>query len=137
MTHDPIVKTIHVSLDPGTAFELFTARMSDWWPLGSHSVSAGEGKVSQSLAIDPKVGGAVTEVGHDGTRHVWGHIQDWAPGAHFAMSWHPGKSAERQTHVRVEFAPDAWPGRNSRQCRRSPWTADRYCGSSDRLACRS
>ena len=106
MTTDPIVKTIHVSLDPAAAFNLFALRMDEWWPMDRHSVSAGSGKAAQNLTLEPYVGGALSEVAHDGAIHVWGHIQEWAPGEALALTWHPGHGEDQQTKVRVTFASD-------------------------------
>lgn len=106
MSTDPIVKTVRVNLSPEAAFDLFTSRMSAWWPLGKNSVSAGEGETAKSLDLEPKVNGELVEIGHDGTRHVWGHVQVWEPGRSVAMSWHPGQSPENPTRVQVDFQPD-------------------------------
>jgi hypothetical protein len=34
----PIVKNVHVPLDPPRAFTAFTADFGRWWPLATHSV---------------------------------------------------------------------------------------------------
>ena len=103
MTTEPIVKTIQVSLAPQAAFDLFTRRMSEWWPLGRHSVSAGQEQVAQSVTIDAEVGGELIEIDYEGNRQVWGHVVEWQDGVAFAVTWHPGKSANEQTRVRVSF----------------------------------
>ena len=103
MTTEPIVKTVHVALPPAAAFDLFTARIGDWWPVESHSVSAGQGAPSQSLAMEPRLGGEVIEIAADGARHVWGKVLEWDPGVSMRMTWHPGKMADQQTEVRVSF----------------------------------
>ena len=107
MTTDAIRETVRVGLAPEQAFDLFTRRIGEWWPVASHSVSAGQGEPSKSLTLEPALGGALTETGHDGTIHVWGHVEEWEPGRVVAMTWHPGKSADNQTRVRVEFEPEA------------------------------
>lgn len=106
MTIRPIVKNVRVGLSPEKAFDLFTTRMETWWPVESHSVSAGNGAPSKSLTFDAKMGGELVEIASDGVRHVWGIVHEWAPGAAFAMSWHPGKSADQGTRLRVTFAAD-------------------------------
>ncbi len=103
---DPIKKTLTVPLDPATAFELFTNRMATWWPLDKHSLSAGAGKVAQSIAVDPRVGGAVTETMHDGRTVVWGKILDWQPGQSFAMSWQLDRPADEATRLEISFAAE-------------------------------
>lgn len=106
MTTDAIVKTVHVPLPPADAFALFTDKIGTWWPVESHSVSAGQGAPSQSLSLEGKPGGALIEIGHDGTEHSWGTVEEWEPGHSFATTWHPGKMADRQTRVRVTFEAD-------------------------------
>ncbi|MDA8585146.1 SRPBCC domain-containing protein [Rhodobacteraceae bacterium] len=107
MTTHPIVKTIHVNLDPKAAFDLFTRRISEWWPVESHSVSAGKKEVPNALMLEAKKGGALVETGVDGAKHVWGHILEWSPGEAFAMTWHPGKSPDEKTKVHVQFQSEA------------------------------
>ena len=106
MTTEPIVKTIRVPLVPDAAFELFTARIGTWWPVESHSVSAGQGAPSKSLVMETRLGGEVTEIASDGTRHVWGKVLEWEPGAALRMTWHPGKMADQKTELHVTFAAE-------------------------------
>lgn len=102
---DPIVKTITVSCTPARAFEIFAARMEAWWPLDSHSVSAGAGHRTRSVAVEPKVGGRVIETMFDGWQSDWGVVLDYVPGARLSMSWHPGTAPEHATRVDVVFEP--------------------------------
>ena len=95
-----------MGIAPDAAFELFANRISDWWPGDRHSVSAGDGEAAQSIGLQARDGGEVFEIAHDGTRHIWGHIQEWTPGAALAMTWHPGQSPDTQTRVRVTFEAD-------------------------------
>ena len=106
MTNDPIVKAVRVSLAPKAAFDLFTHRMDEWWPMDRHSVSANNGQPARSLALDGRVGGALSEVAHDGATHIWGHVLEWDPGKTFVLTWHPGHGEDQKTTVRVTFAPD-------------------------------
>ena len=103
MTLPPVVKTLHVDLPPADAFDLFTARIGEWWPVETHSVSSDAGKASQALEMGQGVGDDLVETAHDGTRHVWGKIQEWVPGTAFAMTWHPGRVDSAETQVRVTF----------------------------------
>lgn len=100
---DPIVKTISVDCTPDHAFDVFVNRISRWWPLDTHAVSVGQGRSAQSVAIEPKVGGAIYEVMYDGTRSDWGEVLVFDPGARLAITWHPGGSADQATRVDVEF----------------------------------
>ena len=79
-----IVKTVTVPLDPAAAFELFTARMGDWWPLRSHSVG---GAGSQGVVLGPT---AAVETLPDGSTATWGEVLAWQPPVRLSMTWHPG-----------------------------------------------
>ena len=106
MTTDPIQKTIRVPLPPEAAFDLFTTKIGTWWPVDSHSVSAGLGAPSQSLTLEARLGGELVEIASDGSRHVWGEVLEWSPGQALRLTWHPGKMADQQTEVRVTFAAE-------------------------------
>ena len=100
---DPIVKTISVDCTPDHAFDVFVNRISRWWPLDTHAVSVAQGKPALSVVVEPKLGGAIYEVMHDGTRSDWGEVQVFEPGARLAITWHPGGGADKATRVDVEF----------------------------------
>ena len=65
---DPIVKTVTVPVSPDKAFARFTSQIMRWWPVGKHSVSAGQGQSAKDVVIEPHAGGAVYEIMHDGAR---------------------------------------------------------------------
>jgi len=100
---DAVVKTIDVPCTPKTAFEIFTRDMGKWWPRDKHSVSAMSGETAKSVTMEPHVGGAVTEIGHDGTNHNWGSVKDFDPHSHLALLWHINKPADQATLVDVNF----------------------------------
>ncbi len=103
MSVQPIVKIVQVGLSPADAFDLFTTRIGEWWPVESHSVSAGLGAPSKSLTMTTGFGGELVEIAADGSRHVWGVIEEWEPGQSLALTWHPGRNDDLETRVRVEF----------------------------------
>ena len=104
MALDPVEKSVVVGLDPQAAFFLFTDKLESWWPVARHSVSASAKEVPQTVSMAAGVGGEIIEIGFDGTLHVWGKVTEWAPGEVVAFTWHPGRSADMQTDVRVTFA---------------------------------
>jgi len=101
---DAIVKTVHVPLAPDQAFELFTARMREWWPLATHS-SGGPDAVS--VAVDGHVGGLIVETLRDGSTCIWGTVTRWVPPHELAFTWHPGNEPDAATDVSVTFGRDA------------------------------
>lgn len=100
---DPIVKRLDLACTPAHAFDVFVNRTARWWPLGSHAVTASEGKPALAVTIEPRVGGAVYETAQDGSRHPWGEVLAFETGREIAFTWHPGGSADQATRVSVAF----------------------------------
>lgn len=94
-------KRAFVKQTPAAAFELFTARMADWWPLDTHSVGL---RASHTVTFEPGVGGRIVETTADGDTAVWGTVLAWEPPALVRFTWHPGTPAETATEVEVTFA---------------------------------
>jgi uncharacterized protein YndB with AHSA1/START domain len=102
---EPVRKSVTVALDPGAAFELFTARIGSWWPLGERfSIS---GLRAKTCAIEGRTGGAVYEVRDDGEKLSWGTVRVWEPPRRLVLVWHPGHAPEAAQEVEVSFAPHA------------------------------
>lgn len=97
---DTLVKTVRVPLAPPAAFELFTGRMSSWWPLATHSVG---GTDAVDLRLEARPGGEIVESLRDGTTSVWGTVVRWDPPSGLAFTWHPGRPADEATDVAVDF----------------------------------
>jgi uncharacterized protein YndB with AHSA1/START domain/uncharacterized protein YciI len=93
----PIRREVLVASGPQAAFEVFTARIGDWWPLAAFSVHGAGGSVAFS-------GGEIVERSAGGDVSVWGEVTRWEPPAVVAFSWHPGRAADRATQVTVSFA---------------------------------
>ena len=102
-TVPPVEKSVLVHCAPARAFEAFTAEIAQWWPMQTHSVA--EAQV-RSVAIEPRVGGRIFETAADGTESDWGRVLTWSPPLGFAMTWHPGRPAERHTVVELSFAAE-------------------------------
>jgi uncharacterized protein YndB with AHSA1/START domain len=102
--HEALVKTVEVAAPPVVAFELFTARMGEWWPLVTHSVYALD---AATVELHPGAGGRIVETRRTGETTVWGTVLTWEPGVEVAFTWHPGTDAGEATHVSVRFEPTA------------------------------
>ena len=96
-------KSVTVAVPPERAFEIFTAGMTGWWPLRTHSV--GE-ENSETVTIEPFVGGRFYERTRDGEEHDWGTVTAWEPPARFACTWHPGYDPSEAQDLDVRFVPD-------------------------------
>jgi uncharacterized protein YndB with AHSA1/START domain len=100
---DAIRKTVLVDFAPAEAFELFTARIASWWPVGTHSY-AGDGVTD--VVLEPRVGGRLYEVTAVGEQD-WGSVLEWDPPNRFVLDWQIGEA--RGTEVEVRFSPEG-PG---------------------------
>lgn len=101
-------KSVHVAAAPERAFEVFTSRMTEWWPLGTHHIGKSEAK---EAVIEPRVGGRWFERGVDGRECDWGRVLAWEPPGRVVLSWeiscdwrHDGGI---RTEVEVRFTREA------------------------------
>lgn len=98
----PLVKTVTVATGAARTFELFTAHMTRWWPLPTHSVAGDE---AIAVTMPSEVGAPIVETTSDGSRHTWGTLTRWEPPVEVAFTWHPGQSPSQATRVSVRFRP--------------------------------
>ncbi len=105
----PVIKTITVPCPPAQAFQLFTRDIASWWPLDKNSVSAMSGKVARDIELDPREGGEITEIDHEGARVLWGSITDYSPPSRLGLAWHINRPASEATSVTVTFEADDDP----------------------------
>lgn len=102
---EPIRKEITVACDAETAFDVFARRISDWWPVAEHSVSAMNGAVARKVVLDLVPGGRLYEISHDGEEIDWGTVKSVEPGRRLVLNWHINKPAALATEVDVTFTP--------------------------------
>lgn len=98
----PVRKTCNVPLPPERAFDLFTARMGEWWPVETHSIAADAAAV-RTLRFEGRVGGRVIEVTADGREHSWADVLAWNPPTRFVLSWHPTVEPLAASRLEVTF----------------------------------
>jgi len=99
-----ITKQIVVATTRQKAFALFTQGIGDWWPVASHSLSAGENKMPLAVTMTSGIGGVITETLYDGTTARWGVITAWEPGEFLAFTWHLRRPESQQTLVTIRFS---------------------------------
>lgn len=92
----PLRREIRVATTAARAFELFTERIGEWWPVETHSVHAGSVAFEGSELVERS--GA--------ERSVWAEVLEWDAPSSLALSWHPGSDPARATHIRVTFTED-------------------------------
>ena len=86
-THSPaeveVARSITVPLSQAKAFELFTARMSEFWS-PEHSIGSSP---LEAVVLEPRVGGRWYERGADGSECNWGHVAVWEPPNRVVLAW--------------------------------------------------
>jgi uncharacterized protein YndB with AHSA1/START domain len=109
-TIESVRRQIVVPADPQRAFEVFTARMTDWWPSAHHIGSAPIAEV----VIEPREGGRWYTRHEDGSTTYTGIVVAWEPGERLVVTWQIGADwryhAELVTTVEVRFVAEG-PGR--------------------------
>ena len=106
----PIRKTLRVRATPARAFEVFAARMGDWW-LKDHSICAGaHGSPQKEVVIEPHAGGRWYEIAENGATCEWGKVLAWDPPGRLALAWQLNREFKYdpgfETTVEVTFAED-------------------------------
>jgi Activator of Hsp90 ATPase homolog 1-like protein len=101
-----VVRSVSVPLSPARAFELFTTRMSDFWPK-EHSI--GNSEIAE-VVVEPHSGGRWFERGIDGSECQWGRIASWEPPRKVVLLWQIGADwrfdPDFETEVEVTFTEE-------------------------------
>ena len=105
MSIAPIKRSVQVKVAPAQAFELFTARMGDWWPKGKTI-----GKRSHvAITVEPMPGGKWAERDDDGAEMQWGKVLAWEPPSRLLLAWQLNSEfvfdPDLVTEVELTFAP--------------------------------
>jgi len=104
-----VFRSVTVPLSQPRAFELFTARMTEFWP-PEHSIGSAE---IAEVVIEPHAGGRWFERGVDGSECPWGRVAEWEPPRKVVLLWQVGADwqfdHEFQTEIEVSFTEET-PG---------------------------
>ena len=97
-TAAPLLRTVTVAVPVERAFEVFTRRVGDWWPLRTH------GCFEEDSAGVTFESGRLVERSKAGDEAVWGEVLAWEPPTRIAFTWHPGyPEGDPTTEVEVRF----------------------------------
>jgi hypothetical protein len=92
--------TVEVSVDPGTAFRVFTEEIDSWWVPGPiNFFDAGR---ATGMAVEPAVGGRVLELYGDQPPLVIAQVTTWEPGVRVVY-----RGVVDDTETVVTFTPVA------------------------------
>jgi uncharacterized protein YndB with AHSA1/START domain len=96
---EPIQIGFDVDCAVDHAFEVWTGRISSWWPR-SHTVSAEAGA---EVMLEPRVGGRIYERTTAGDEHDWGEVTAFEPPRRLAYVWHIRRDRADATEVTINF----------------------------------
>ena len=109
MSIAPVTTAVEVRQPPAKAFELFTARIGEWW--GNRTVGA---KPAVAITLEPFAGGRWFETDEDGTDTPWGKVLAWEPPSRLLLGWELDSqfrpNASFYTEVEILFTPTAAGG---------------------------
>ena len=94
----PLQMSFAVACPADHAFDVWTSRISMWWP-PDHTMSGDP----ETVVIEGHVGGRIFERARDGAEHEWGVVTAWDPPRALAFTWHLGRVADDATEVAVNF----------------------------------
>jgi uncharacterized protein YndB with AHSA1/START domain len=101
-----VLVALRIAAPPARVFEAFTAEIGQWWRPSALFPSSRQSP--GRLAIEPGVGGRVTETHDDGEVIEIGRIRVWEPPDRLVFTWRPTSFGPGQeTEVRVGFEPVA------------------------------
>jgi uncharacterized protein YndB with AHSA1/START domain len=113
---DPLRLSYEIRCSPEHAFEVWTTRVSTWWPKG-HSAS---GNPDTLVVLEPCEGGRIFERTPDGTEIDWGQITLWSPPHRLGYVWHITRDRSDATDVALTFV-DLGDGRTRLDIVHSGW----------------
>ena len=103
----PIRRSVTVRRTPADAFRVFTERVVDWWPIGTHSVAAsyrtGQGVTVTGILLEPRVGGRFIEQMSDGAEADWGTVAVWDPPNRVLIDWRVNPNSPAPTQMDFTF----------------------------------
>jgi uncharacterized protein YndB with AHSA1/START domain len=98
---EPIRLSFEVACPVEHAFDTWTGRIGQWWPL-DHTVSA---KPGLTVVLEGRPGGRIFERETNGTEHEWGEVTVWEPPTRLAYTWHLNADRSDATQVEIQFVP--------------------------------
>ena len=98
---EPIRLTFEVDCPVDHAFDVWTARIAQWWPV-DHTVSGEDDLV---VVLEGRRGGRIFERASSGIEHDWGEVTIWEPPTRLGYTWHLNRDRSDATDVEITFLP--------------------------------
>jgi uncharacterized protein YndB with AHSA1/START domain len=96
---EPIQISFDVECPVAHAFDVWTTRISSWWPR-SHTVSA---ESDADVVLERRVGGRIYERTPTGVEHDWGEVTAFEPPRRLSYLWHIRRDRADATEVAISF----------------------------------
>lgn len=96
---EPIRLSFEVDCPAEQAFEVWAARIDQWWPK-DHTVS---GDADLTVVLEPRPGGRIFERRANGIEHDWGVVTVWEPPTRLGYTWHLNRNRRDATEVEIRF----------------------------------
>ncbi|HEY7018950.1 MAG TPA: SRPBCC family protein [Gaiellaceae bacterium] len=105
---EAVKRTVTVNCSVEHAFETFTDRIAEWWPLGTHSIDHYEsGTAAETVIFQGGAGGQVYERTKKGEELKWADVVAFEPPHRFVLAWNPSREQDQpQTEIEVTFTAD-------------------------------
>ena len=104
-------QSVVVRAPPERTFDVFTARMSAWWPMATHKIGTAP---MVTAVVEPRTGGRWFERGEDGSECDWGRVLAWEPPQRVVLDWQLnadfGFDPDFHTEIEVRFTPEGSDG---------------------------
>jgi hypothetical protein len=97
---EPRTHTVSLSCDAAEAFDVFTARISEWWP----EAYTPDPDAFDGVLIEPSVGGRVLMRMSGGVEHQIGEVTAWEPGRTYGQTWTLAQDPASPSSLTVSFA---------------------------------
>jgi uncharacterized protein YndB with AHSA1/START domain len=102
---DGIRRSVTVDCSVEQAFETFTDRIHEWWPLSRHSIEQYEsGSPAATVVFQGGAGGQVYERTTKGEELKWADVIAYDPPHRFVLAWRPSREQDGpRTEIEVTF----------------------------------
>ncbi|MDX6520265.1 MAG: hypothetical protein QOJ31_2163 [Gaiellales bacterium] len=100
----PITKSIVVDCGVERAFDVYANRMTEWWPLRTHSI---HGPEAERVVMEGRDGGELYELSAGGQKAHWATITAWQPPHRLVLAWKVNPDAPAESEVEVRFTAEA------------------------------